>query len=276
MHSFVPTPHPAKNLRLGLALLAACALLPASAGAVQMIVSTENGATLGGVTFRDGDLVAYDTVTGTASLYFSEDLFSANENVDSVFVRSDNKILLSTVGGATLGGLTFEDGDVVLYDPGTNTSTLFFDEDLFSNDEDIDAFALLANGHYVLSTEDGATLAGLVFRDGDLVEYDPLSATASIFLSEDLFSANEDIDGVRVMANGLVILTTEGGATIGGLTFRDGDVIAYNRTTDTATLVFDEDAFSGNENVDAVFGPEPATGLLLALGLGVLAYRRRQ
>jgi hypothetical protein len=78
-----------------------------------------------------------------------------------------------------------------------------------------------------------------------------------------------------VLYDGTIILSTSNSATIAGLTFRDGDLVRYNPLTGVATLEFDEDAFDASENVDAVFGPEPGTGALLALGLGLLARRRR-
>lgn len=257
------------------ALSASACLSAVPAHGMVIYLSTTNGATIGGLTIRDGDIARYDTVSGVATLFFDEDLFAASENVDAFVIRPNGNILLSTTSAATLGGLTFRDGDIAEYNPGTNTATLFFNENLFSNDADIDAFDVLGNGHYVLSTAAGETVAGLAFRDGDLVEYDPVSATASIFLNENLFAANENIDAVHVLADGSMILSTVSNASIGGLAFLDGDLVRYVPATNTATLVFSESAFGGGENIDAVFGPEPATGLLLALGLAGLSIRRR-
>ncbi len=258
------------------AVLAVCACLAGSrAEAVEIVLSTNNPATLGGLTFRDGDIVRYDDVTDTATLVFNENNFSDNQDVDAVHMLANGNILLSTTAGTTLGGLTFRDGDVVEYDPLNDLASLFFDEDLFLSGGNIDAFAILDSGNLVLSTTLSDTLAGLVFRDGDLVEYDPVGLTASLFLSEDLFTGNEDIDGVHVLSDGTIILTTQTGASIGGLTFFDGDLIHYDPVSDTASLGFAESNFAASENVDAVFGPEPGTGSLLALGLALLARRRR-
>ena len=207
------------GLRVLFAALAACACLPAAAHASIVYLSTDNGATLGGLTIRDGDVARYDTVSGVATLFFNEDLFSANENVDAFHLMSNGNILLSTVGAATLGGLSFGDGDVVQYNPGTNVATLFFAESNFATSADVDAFTLLSNGHYVLSTTTSEVLAGLTFRNGDLVEYNPVSGTATLFLNEDLFTADEDIDAVYVLPDGSVVLSTTNGATLGGLTF---------------------------------------------------------
>jgi hypothetical protein len=262
-------------LRVLFALLAACSGLPGAAQAAQIYLSTTNAASLAGLGFRDGDIVRYDTVTGVATLFFDEDLFSANENIDAFHLRNNGNILLSTATGATLGGLTFRDGDVVEYDPVGGVATLFFSEDLFTNSANIDGFSLLTNGQLVLSTTTSETLGGLFFRNGDLVAYDPVSGTASLFLDEDLFTADEDIDAVRVLGDGTILLSTANAATIGGLSFLDGDVIRYDRNTDTAVLEFSESLFAANENLDGLFAPEPGTGLLLALGLAGLARRRQ-
>lgn len=257
----------------GVMVLLSIAACPVGAN---IILSTTETETLGGVTFKDGDLADYDLVTDTAGLFFSESLFSNGEDVDAVHVLDNGHIILSTEGGATLGGLTFKDGDLVDYDPVTDTATLFFDESLFSRGEDIDAVSILDNGNLVLSTEDSASLGGLSFRDGDLVLYDLLADTASLYLSENLFCSGEDIDAVHVLANGDILLSTESSAKLGGLTFEDGDIVLYNPVTNSTTLYFDEDLLQcGSEDIDAAYVPEPATMALLGLGSLVLMRRRR-
>lgn len=258
-----------------LGVLAACSAAPAPARAVIIYLSTDSGATIGGLTIFDGDIARYDTASGVATLYFNENLFSANEQVDSIHIRDNGNILLSTTTSATLGGLTFGAGDVAEYNPNTNTASLFFAETHFASSANIDGFTVLANGNYVISTNATEILAGVTFRNGDLIEYNPVTDTATIFLSENLFSADEDIDAVYVMPDGSVVLSTTNGATIGGLTFQDGDLVRYVPTTNTATLFLSESVFGGiNENIDGVSVPEPGTAALVALGLAALVRRR--
>ena len=81
-----------------------------------LLLSTWDNETLGGLSFGDDDIVEYDQVGDTATLFFDGgNLFSNNgEDIDAIHYRSDGNILvIFTAGGATLGGLTFEDGDVV-------------------------------------------------------------------------------------------------------------------------------------------------------------------
>ena len=260
--------------------LAFCALLPLRAGAVQIYLSTTNGATLGGLTFRNGDIARYDTSTGTATLYFSEDAFTFNEDVDAFDLLANGHLLLSTKSVASLGGLSFQDGDLVDYDPATGTAVLYFSESLFSNaTADVDAATVLPNGHLVLSTQGTETLGGLTFRDGDLAEYDPVSGFATLFFNENLFAASEDIDAFDVLPDGSIILSTTNAASLAGVAFTAGDLVQYFPSSNTASIFFSGSNFAALENIDAVvvMAPEPGTGLLFLLGLvGLAAHRRAE
>jgi hypothetical protein len=166
-----------------------------------MVFSTFNSATLGSNTlsFQNGDLVEYDPVNDLATLIFSESLFTGGGDIDAVAVLSNGHLLISTSAGATLGGLTFRDGDVVDYDPNANVSVLFFNEDLFGADKNLNALDIDGSGMLLISVSDGtgATLGGLGFGNGDLILYDPVANTATLFFSESLFTGgNEDVDAV--------------------------------------------------------------------------------
>lgn len=217
-----------------------------------IIISTDNSETLGGLSFSDGELAEYDPAADTASLYFDESLFSGNEDIDAVHVLANGNIILSTQGNATLGGLSFSDGDLVSYDPVNDTAILYFNEDLFSNNEDIDAVYVLDSGNIILSTEGSASLGGLNFSDGDLVEYDPVNDTATLYFDESHFSGGADINGVHILSSGNILITTNSSETLGGLSFSDGSIAEYNPGTDTATLYFDENLFSGGADINAI------------------------
>ena len=235
------------------AVLILCAAVARPVNA-SIILSTNATETLGGLSFYDGDIAEYDPATDTATLYFGENLFGGNENIDALHVLASGNIILSTSNtkSSLLGGLSFGNGDLIEYNPTTGSGTLFFSEGLFGSDEDIDAVHILTNGNIILSTIDGATLGGLSFGDGDLIEYNPTTDTATLYFDESLFSADEDIDAVHILESGNIVLSTCGAATLGGLSFGDGDLIEYNPTTDSATLFFDEGLFSADENIDAV------------------------
>ena len=284
-----------KALFAALSVMILIGMASVAYAADNLFISTEASAKLGGLSFEDGDVVEYNPTTHAASVFFDEGLFSNGEDVDAFHLLGNGNYLLSTTGSATLGGLSFEDGDIIEYNPTLNTSSLFFDEGLFSHDEDIDAMFLQSNGNLVLSTSSSAQLGGLGFTDGDLVEYNPATKVSSLFFDEDLFSSScDDIDALHVLSNGNLILSTKDSATLGGLAFEDGDLAEYNPYTKLASLYFNEDLFSNNScrnadiNAFSMGGgtpppppggviPEPATTLLLILGLfgGLLKSKRK-
>ena len=263
----------------GLGLAAALlALSPSGAGA-GVILSTKLDAELGGLSFLNGDLVDYDGNTDTSTLFFAETgAFVGGANVDAAHILPNGNIILSTTSSETLGGLTFEDGDLVEYNPNTDTATLFLDEGLFTDDADLDAVFLRDDGQIILSTAGSEELGGLSFRDGDLVLYDPIADIATLFFDEDLFDSGADISAVHVLYGDLMLsVSNTAGATLGGLTFTIDDLVLYDPIADTASLFLDGDLFTAaSANIDAVYVPEPSTALLLASGLGAMAAGRRR
>lgn len=247
-----------------------------------IIISTSETETLGNIKFEDGSLVEYDITTNTSRMILDEsEIFTGNANISAAHILNNGHIVLSTSSAATIGDLTFDDGDLVEYDPGTRTATLFFDEDLFDDDENIDAVSVLGNGHIILSTTSGAKLGGTLFDEGDLVEYDPFTDVGTLFLNQDehFTSAWPDIDAVYVLDSDNIILSTNH-ATLGGLSFDDADLIRYNLSTKTAeVLLMGSEKFAEYNawtNIDAVHIPEPATIALFGFGTLILLRKYRR
>jgi hypothetical protein len=272
------------SLKKSMMVLAVVLILGAvTAGPVKanIILSTDMTETLGGLTFGKGDLAEYNPTTDTATLYLDGSLFGGPSDIDATHILGNGNIILSTVAGATLGGLTFSKGDLVEYNPTTDTATLYFDETLFTSIQpNIDTAYVDSSGNIILSTTANATLGGLSFGKDDLIEYNPTTDTSTLYFDGALFSAsNEDVDVAHVLSSGNIVFSTIGGATLGGLSFGAGDLVEYNPITDTSTLYFDENLFSSSANIDAVYVthlPEPATIALLGFGSLVLMRRRRK
>lgn len=248
-----------------------------------IIISTSETETLGNIKFEDGSLIEYDISTNTSEMILDEgEIFTGNTDIDAAYILNNGHIVLSTNLTATIGGLTFEDGDLVEYDPGTKTATLFFDEDLFGDDENIDAVSVLGNGHIILSTANSAKLGGTLLDEGDLVEYDPLTDVGTLFLNQDEHFSNvlPNIDAVYVFDSDNVILSTSNDATLGGLSFNYADLIRYNLSTKTAeVLLLGSEKFAEYDiltNIDAVYIPEPTTIALFGFGTLILFRKHRR
>ena len=132
---------------------------------------------------RCGDLARWESDTNTATIHFSEERFASNENIDAAHQLPSGNLVLSTAVSAVLGQneLSFEKGDLIEFDPVTDTASLFSAHENFANVSDIDAVHVLSDGHIILSTKTAATLGqnSLSFQKGDLVEYDPSADTAA-------------------------------------------------------------------------------------------------
>ena len=246
--------------------------LASSSTGIAAYLSTTGGATFGGLTVEDEDIAYYDPNLATTAMYAEGDsIFTSDEDTDAFHIQSNGKILLSPVNNATIGSLSFEDEDVVEYDPNTGTATMYFEGDtVFSGDEDVDAFCVLSNGNLVLSTTGNATIGSLSFSDEDLVEYNPGTGTATLLLDGSTVITDDsgnghDINAVHVDADGYIYLSMNNNSTIDGLSFGDDDVVRYDPNSGSATIVFDGSLFSAsNEDIDALALPVPISETLEA------------
>ncbi len=277
-----------RSLAILTAALGAALASAGTAGAGTIHLSTEGGATLAGVSFTGGDVVEYDDVALSVTVpdAFDESSFNPppSEEIDAFELLPSGNMILSTRTNAILNGYAFGNGDLVEYDPVNDIVTqTIFSEALFGpGGGNIDAVAVLPNGHILISTWDPETLPGVgSFRDGDVIEWDPIALTASpvLFFNEDWFGVDVNLDAFDVTSDGRIALSHHENADVtrGTLTFGNGDVVLYDINTDTATILFDESWFAGgNENIDAIAVPEPSGSALLGLGLVGLAFAGRR
>jgi len=87
--------------------------------------STDVTQGFGGVAnIKNGDLVQWDGASAT--VIFSEvvGFGGANNNIDAFSILPNENWLLSTDLNATLGGVFFQNGDIVEYDPDADVATL--------------------------------------------------------------------------------------------------------------------------------------------------------
>lgn len=232
--------------------------------------------------FTDEDVVATSLDGTSASLAFA----IASGDLDAAHRTGPNTWLVSSLFTGEFNGTTFDDGDLVEINLVGGTLTTIIDEtDFDTTGEDISGVSVLPNGNLLLSTLSDASLGGVAFTSGDILEYNATTGAASIFLTEAAIfdDGGGNIYGIHAFADGTLLLSTNTDEMVSGTLFRDGDAFLYNPATDTAQLVFSEDLFSSSGpntwDIDALYfeGAIPAPGALaLAGGAFVLVTRRRR
>jgi hypothetical protein len=246
---------------------------------------------LGGTAVRPPDAIDIDS----NALAFGAFPNSPAEDIDAFHMLPNGNVVFSTSTDVSqgFGGIaSFKDGSLVLWD-GSSASILMDENVLFGGaNQDIDAFSILPNGHWLLSTSGTATYGGGTFQNADLVEYDPFNDIASLFMGLDeatLFTgasqSNPNIDALHAFADGSVLFSLySNGLGRVGSNFNYGladaphtDLFLFDPSTNLASLYLDGDGlFDGRtRNIDAVYAPipEPNTALLLGLGLASLRLR---
>ncbi len=151
------------------------------------------------------DIEPHDVI-GYVPRYYSvskildgDDTFLANENIDAFSYLTNGRVLLSTGGPATVGGLSMTDADLVEFDLQTGAAVLVLSELALpvSSNANVDAVQALADGRLILSFDANLQLNGTTVRDGDLALYDPRSQSVRMLFSEnDSFDSGGDIKGV--------------------------------------------------------------------------------
>ena len=159
-------------------------------------------------------------------------------------VSDTNLIYLSSTSGGIVGGVSFADEDILEYDTGNNTWSMYFDgSDVGlggSGKRDIDAFYLMTDGSILLSTKGNTTLPDLGdIRDSDIVRFVPetLGTDTSgyfemYFDGSDvgLSSSREDIDAIGFAHDGRLLISTAANFNVPGVSGNDEDIIAFSQT----------------------------------------------
>lgn len=216
----------------------------------------------------DSGLFNFDTNT-------SNDINTVITPVTAPPAAATEKFLLSvssiSTGSATIGGITFENDDLIIYDPLTDTAVLYFDNSALGYSvDDPNAVHLLPNGQVILSADGNSTISGVSFLPNDLVKYDPIAMTAVKYFTGNDYPAmvGENIDATYVLDNGDIIFSTESAVTgnlQGVASWSDSDLVRFTTDSnndgtadDPGFTIYldaeDTDVFgAGAVNVDAVY-----------------------
>ncbi|MGZ8755488.1 MAG: PKD domain-containing protein, partial [Acidimicrobiia bacterium] len=237
-----------------------------------VLVSSSTGGTVGGVRFADEDILSVDAGTGVWSMYFDgSDVGLGSVDLDAAERLADGRILLSTDSPVVLGGVSYDDSDIISFTASSTGSTTAGSFSLYlsgstigltTNDEDVDAIAITLQGELLLSTVGRLVGGGLVAEDEDLVKV--TGTTLSVYLDGSaigLGANTEDIWGASITTDSRIDFSAQGGFTLNtGLSGGSGSVgqcvpatPAPVTSCSTASLVASS-ALSGfaSEVIDAV------------------------
>ncbi|MEM9774822.1 MAG: trypsin-like serine protease [Chloroflexota bacterium] len=169
--------------------------------------------------------------------------------VEDVPTSSDLYYMSSTTSGVA-GGVTFTDEDIMVWNGLTGQWARYFDgSDVgLSGDpnKDVDAFALLSDGSLLLSFAGATSIPNVgSVDDSDLIKFVPTKigpkteGTFQMYLDGSdvgLTTDAEDIDGVSVLSDGRIVISTLGAAQVtkqfgNQMTALDEDLIAFTPTS---------------------------------------------
>jgi glucose/arabinose dehydrogenase/PKD repeat protein len=182
-------------------------------------------------------------------------------------------LYFSLLSNGTVGGISAANEDVVLSDP-VATFTLISDgSDVGLSSSRLDALAWLDADTLLLSLDaDGAVLPGVAetVDDSDVIRFDASSlggtttGTFSMYFDGSdvgLTTSGEDVDAFDLLAGGSLLLSTEGSASVTGVTGDDKDLLSFTPSSLGSTtsggfgLYFDASDVgltASGEDVDAV------------------------
>lgn len=220
-----------------------------------MLSSDANGK-VPGLSYRDEDIIAYDSVTGLWSLVFDgSDVGLGNNDIDAfAFVPGPGgtpQLLLSVEKDFTLNGFgAVDDADILKFIPSsygpttTGSYVIYFDGsdvDLNSSDEDVDAISFDATGNLLISVDGSFKAQTVRGNDEDLfvlTNFTPGANTGGTwgfyFDGSDvsLSSSGEDIAGLWTdHANSKLYLTTHDSFSVPGVKGNEEDILLCQYTT---------------------------------------------
>ncbi len=190
---------------------------------------------------------------------------------DKISLPPGNPLYASFTANNSIGGVSFADEDIMKFNG--STWTQYFDgSDVGVGSLDLAAFSVVNNNTILMSFNTATTINGLAITPQDVVQFNATSlgsvtaGTFSMYLDGSdvgLDTSAESIDGLDLLPDGRVLISTSGSATVPGLTgLADEDILAFTPTTlgdvtsGTWSLYFDGSdvglADTSNEDIDAL------------------------
>ena len=181
--------------------------------------------------WSNGETVVADEQAGTADSALSNLIapmgLPARVDVDALHGLPNGDVLFSLESVHKLGNMTFRPNDVILYDGESWTKEL--DGRVSGIPDGVNIDAIAKSGELILLSFDiGAVLGSLAVSDSDIIAFD--GETFSITLSADEMGIEPeaDVDALHFDENGTLIMSFDTAGQVGGIHYRDEDLLALN------------------------------------------------
>jgi PKD repeat protein len=204
-----------------------------------LYITSSDPGSVGGISFEDEDILAYDSESDAWSMYFDgSDVGldgSTKHDVRAFALLSNGDILLTVNGQTNVPGVGAVDAsDIVRFSGSTGPTTsgsfsLYLrGADVGLNNEAIDAIGFAPDGRLVISTTGSFNVPGASGADEDLIALDAGGSSWSLYFDGSdvgLTSSAEDVAGVWIDdVTGDVYLTAAGSFAVSGVSGGSADV----------------------------------------------------
>jgi hypothetical protein len=150
-----------------------------------LILPTIPAAMPGGLILEDKGFPEYNPMPDVSTLFYYKDLFAVSDILNIVYLRNnDSKV--RTTSRAMFSSLIFGGFDLPYYNPISNISILFFDEDLFAGNQLVD-MVYIPGSNIIPKAASDATLEDLTFDNRGLLGYNHPTSIEALYLRESIF-----------------------------------------------------------------------------------------
>ncbi len=201
--------------------------------------------------------LGWQTVTVTAT-----DGGTQTEQISfELFVSRIGPMLLSSAYNGRVGGVSYQDEDIIRYDFDTQMWSLYFDGSDVGITGDVDAVQVLDDGSLLLSLDSTATLAGAgLVEDEDILRFVPTTlgdVTAGTF--EFYFDGSDvgvtaDLDAATLATDGRLVISFDAPVTVDGIAAEDKDLLVFNDTSLGADTAGTWELFMDGSDIQIGFG----------------------
>jgi hypothetical protein len=197
--------------------------------------------TLGAATVDDDDVASDDLLGGVVLVPVG--MIPPDVALDGYHVLPNGHQFFSFETTVALpGGITARPADVVRFDGAAYT--LQFDAAArgVPPGVNVDAIGAAENGELLLSFDVGVTLSGVTFDDEDVARFN--GATFTSFFDGGAAGVDPalDLDALDYLCDAHLLLSFDGGGTVGGVAFDDEDLLEYDPAASTWELAYDGSA----------------------------------